>query len=174
MHVWVNGKVCNMLNFLIEKMMTYASTSLEIKITHNLENINTVKKTKQCDFISPFYVTSQKHSPLFLIVSFRVWFVYTMHKTKMHLQIKNSIQHFIADCTCSFSTVNFLVVHKRCLMSIWFSTNVATVSRATKSSWWRNHAPLSHMSMRHCVGKRVKYERIYEHKFTFKYEYKND
>jgi len=39
----MNGKVCNMLNVLIEKMMTYASTSLDIKITHILENINTVK-----------------------------------------------------------------------------------------------------------------------------------
>jgi len=33
-----------MLNFLIEKIMTYASTSPEIKITHILENINTVLK----------------------------------------------------------------------------------------------------------------------------------
>lgn len=56
MHALVTGKVCNMLNFLIEKMMTYASISLDIKITHILENINTVKKTKQCDFVSPFDV----------------------------------------------------------------------------------------------------------------------
>lgn len=44
MHAWVNGKVPNTLNFLIEKMTTYASASLEIKVTHILENINTVKK----------------------------------------------------------------------------------------------------------------------------------
>lgn len=44
MHAWVNGKVCNMLNFLSETITTYASISLDINITHILENINTVKK----------------------------------------------------------------------------------------------------------------------------------
>jgi hypothetical protein len=37
MHAWVNGKVCNIVNFLIEKMTTYPSTSLDTNITHILE-----------------------------------------------------------------------------------------------------------------------------------------